>query len=585
MALLRHRTATRSLLLLATAMLALRFRKADAFFPTNALTFQGFEGRSHEKITTDALEALDREFFGGQSPNGSMRAANQEIADANRDVDDDQLHSSLHFDGENFAVGQGRLLALKAAVLAALGRSDGQGARQDLGQALHSIQDFYAHSNWTNNHAVINLDLGVEGRQIQNTLGLNDPAEVNGMLTTLLTSGYYDGEDRMPPPLQNGHKDRHGGPFDGLSLLDFGLGLNRDSNDFILSPEFLHHNDAADLATDATKKYIHEITDQVSPQQVALLLGKGPTLGLVIDTTNSMGPIIAAVREAAVGLVNNRLGTPLEPSQYVLGQIDDPVTPPPVVTANVDDFKSAITALTTIPPGLDCPELAMEGMLLALGPADPRGHFFVFTDATAKDSARAGSVIALAQSKNIRIDLLLFGSCSPIDPGYIQIANATGGQVFFLTPAEVAQAAKLPGLLVGTNSVNLLSVRDSVESGSKTYDVPVDSTMTDVTFSVDTSSMQVQRPDGDPVQAADADATILQLTGGSVVKIDGPAVGHWKVTVGVSSTYRLTVSGSSTLDMSRFRFVRSGWTKRTRGRLPDPRAPRRPEPAPRWTPS
>ena len=113
MALPRHRTATRSLLLLATAMLALRSRKADAFFPTNALTFQGFEGRSHEKITTDALEALDGEFFGGQSPNGSMRAANQEIAEANIDVDDDQLHSSLHFDGENFAVGQGRLLGLK----------------------------------------------------------------------------------------------------------------------------------------------------------------------------------------------------------------------------------------------------------------------------------------------------------------------------------------------------------------------------------------------------------------------------------------------------------------------------------------
>ena len=80
-----------------------------------------------------------------------------------------------------------------------------------------------------------------------------------------------------------------------------------------------------------------------------------------------MGPIIAAVRTAATQLVNDRLGTAEEPSQYVLGQINDPFTPAPVVTANPDDFKSAIAALTTSAAGVDCPELAMAGMLAALG--------------------------------------------------------------------------------------------------------------------------------------------------------------------------------------------------------------------------
>ena len=79
----------------------------------------------------------------------------------------------------------------------------------------------------------------------------------------------------------------------------------------------------------------------------------------------------------------------------------------------------------------------------------------------------AGSVSALAQSKRIRVYFMLFGSCSPIDPGYIQIANETGGQVFFLTPRRWTQACEAPRLLVGTNSVTLLSVRDSVASGSK----------------------------------------------------------------------------------------------------------------------
>ena len=279
---------------------------------------------------------------------------------------------------------------------------------------------------------------------------------------------------------------------------------------------------------------------------------------IVIDTTNSMGPIIAGVRSAATQLVDESLGTDEEPSQYVLGQINDPVTPPPVVTANPDDFKSAIAALTTSPPGLDCPELAMEGMLAALGPADPHGQLFVWTDASAKDTFLSGTVSALARSKNIQITFVLFGSCSPIDPGYIQIANETGGQLFFLTRDQVDQASTLPGLLVGTNSVNLLSVRDSVASGTKPYTVPVDSTMRDVTFSADTPSMQVQRPNGDVVQATDADVTALQLTGGRVVKVRSPAVGSWTITIGVSSAFRLRVSGSSGLDMSRFRFVQPG---------------------------
>jgi len=62
----------------------------------------------------------------------------------------------------------------------------------------------------------------------------------------------------------------------------------------------------------------------------------------------------------------------------------------------------------------------MAGMLAALGPIDPGGQLFVWTDASAKDSARSGSVSALAQSKNIRVNFVLFVSCSPIDPSALK---------------------------------------------------------------------------------------------------------------------------------------------------------------------
>src|SRR6185503_13596014 len=253
-------------------------RHAEAFFPTNLRTLGGIQGHTHEAITTDSLVTLDAELFSPAQPTHSMRAANDAIVDGNVHVDDDQLHSALHFDGENFVAGQGRLLGIKEIVIASIQQNDTQGARNELGQALHSIQDFYAHSNWTNNNGSVNPDLGVTDHQLQNTLGINDPAEVNGQLTTLLTSGYYHGEDRSPPTsITNGHKDRHGGLTDTLSPIDFGLGLNRDSNNPEFSPEALKHELAANLAQQATMKYIHEILDQLTPKQVALLLGQSRT--------------------------------------------------------------------------------------------------------------------------------------------------------------------------------------------------------------------------------------------------------------------------------------------------------------------
>jgi hypothetical protein len=547
-------------------------RHAEAFFPTNLRTLGGIQGHSHEAITTDALVALDAELFGAAQPTDSMRAAIDAIVDGNVHVDDDQLHSALHFDGENFVAGQGRLLGIKEIVIASIQQNDTQGARNELGQALHSIQDFYAHSNWTNNNGSVNPDLGVTDHQLQNTLGINDPAEVNGQLTTLLTSGYYHGEDRSPPTsITNGHKDRHGGLTDTLSPIDFGLGLNRDSNNPEFSPEALKHELAANLAQQATKKYIHEILDQLTPKQVALLLGQSRTFGIVIDTTNSMGPEIASVKNRATQLVDTRVGTPSEPSRYVLGQILDPETPAPFVTTDADAFKAAIAALTPRPQAVDCPELAMAGTLSALGAMEEGGELFVWTDASAKDAARAGDVSALAQSKHIDVIYMLSGSCSPVDPAYVRVANESGGRVFVVTEAEVdAAGAALPALARGATSVSLLSVRDAVASGSKDYAVPIDSTLTEVTFSADTDAMEVRRPNAQLVQAGDPDATIVHLAGGTqiatgaftsgttVVHVTSPAAGTWMVTIGVSATYRLAVSGSSTLDLTRFRFVQDG---------------------------
>src|SRR5260370_9321813 len=62
-----------------------------AFFPTNwktcpKCTFGSFLGRSHERITTDAITSFDQSTFGVTTLTSSMKQAMQDIVDANAGV-------------------------------------------------------------------------------------------------------------------------------------------------------------------------------------------------------------------------------------------------------------------------------------------------------------------------------------------------------------------------------------------------------------------------------------------------------------------------------------------------------------------
>ena len=287
---------------------------ARAFFPTNLLAVGGLLGRSHVKITSDAIEELDAEFFALPKLTKSMKKAIEQIADANAEVDQDQVTSAKHFDAESFPEGQARLATLLTSIQNALAADDATGARAALGGALHTIQDFYSHSNW--------VELGNGGPHP----GLGRPASIgrlpattatcqactgglppilcpncsNNLITGALTSGYYSGEDRVKP---NANKCSHGGVFDGSASGLFGEGINKDSFDCTFSPHNFLHSSAAAVAKEATKQFIRDIKALVTERQLKLLLGVGPTLAISIDTTGSMGGIINSVKAQAIQIV------------------------------------------------------------------------------------------------------------------------------------------------------------------------------------------------------------------------------------------------------------------------------------------
>lgn len=138
-----------TLLSILTVLLSLSgLRKA--FFPVdwrgNAF---GNGGTSHESQTRDIFTELAGKFFGIYDLTGSMINAQRTIITANAQVDFPvgyQPHE--HFDNEQFNAGHALLNERRNAVKKALEEGDAAEARNAVGKALHTLQDFYAHSNW-----------------------------------------------------------------------------------------------------------------------------------------------------------------------------------------------------------------------------------------------------------------------------------------------------------------------------------------------------------------------------------------------------------------------------------------------------
>ncbi len=83
---------------------------------------------------------------------------------------------------------------------------------------------------------------------------------------------------------------------------------------------------------------------------------------------------------------------------------------------------------------------------------DDGGQLMMFTDASSNDGHLTSAVSALALSKDVKIIPVAFGSCSPIDPGYIRLANETEGQIFVLSPDEAGNITKLADFIIRANS-------------------------------------------------------------------------------------------------------------------------------------
>ena len=66
------------------------------------------------------------------------------------------------------------------------------------------------------------------------------------------------------------------------------------------------------------------------------------------------------------------------------------------------------------------------------------------------------------------------GTCGPVDPTYVHLAEQTGGQPMFLQPSEVAVAGHLMRETTGNSSDALLYATSHLGGQTREYIVPID---------------------------------------------------------------------------------------------------------------
>lgn len=332
----------------------------------------------------------------------------EEIVRANEGTDIFWKHllAGHHVDDDAFGAASQRLVDLRGEVVEALtgGCVDGARAREALGTAFHTLQDFYAHSNWVElqGGSEIHPELGLRTFEGPGPYDLTCEEDEFTPVPELsmLTSGWFPlvGLFCLAPPWG---KCRHGlawGPFDCSE------GLNKDD------PNRPLHTEARGLAKVATGEFLSQILEdpriQGKPRALSALLVADHDLVLVIDTTASMEPHLAALGVE----ISQRTGI----DHFIIVTFGDPVS---LEYTNLCDPSQLPTALSAREPfgGGGAEEPAAQALVYALRSARDRAEILLATDAPARDcSPDWVPTWALAEKKRLRFS-------TPAVPGLLSL--------------------------------------------------------------------------------------------------------------------------------------------------------------------
>uniref|UniRef100_A0AAZ1XDQ6 von Willebrand factor A domain containing 11 n=1 Tax=Oreochromis aureus TaxID=47969 RepID=A0AAZ1XDQ6_OREAU len=353
----------------------------------------------------------------GEVSGAKFHSALQEIYTQNGLVDRDFVNSAPHhFNSEAFLEGRSLITQGMVTIKINIHNENFQAARTTLGRVLHTLQDFYSHSNWvelgyTKPYSnLINPGLPLDNLADVNTPTCSDCASgtcPNQLLPNILkdkklTSGYMGVFSSFKPK----GKCSHGGAADLTSKINPRGGISKDER---RQDNLAFYNAAVKAATDASLELLQDLRLAVGDEDFLRMMGiaRSSVLCFVIDTTGSMSDDIEEARSVVYQIIDKYKGTQDEPSEYILVPFNDPEFGPMIRTTHADKMKEEISKLKAS-GGDDAPEMCLSGLQLALTGAPSSSDIYVFTDATAKTlSSKTLSKLSLvAPSQRCRSSLL-----------------------------------------------------------------------------------------------------------------------------------------------------------------------------------
>ncbi|KAJ0050442.1 hypothetical protein NL108_003664, partial [Boleophthalmus pectinirostris] len=504
----------------------------------------------------------------GDVSGAKFHSALQEIYMQNGLVDRDFVNSAPHhFNSEAFLEGRSLITEGVAAIKANIRNENFQAARETLGKILHTLQDFYSHSNWVElGHKEPYLSLIRQDLPIENIADISTPTCSdcaggtcgNQILSNILnqgklTSGYMGIFSNAKPS----GKCSHGGPSDLTSLAVPRGGIHKDER---RTDNQENHDAAVNVATAATLQLLEDIRLAAGDNDFLRMLGiaRSSVVCFVIDTTGSMSDDIEEARKVVYEIIDSKKGTQDEPSEYILVPFNDPKFGPVTKTVDPEIMKMEISKLKAQGGG-DEPEMCYSGIQLALTTAPSYSNIYVFTDASAKDANLKDTLIALIRTTKSTVNFFMTNlrrrrrsTRGGTFNDYKDLALASGGQAIQVTKGELPQATDI---ILDTSTSALVTVLQQDRNPGKpdTFSFSLDDSLKNITIYITGTSISftLKNPAGvtqSSSQTTGALATIKPVGNlwRSSLNADR-ATGTWQINITSNNPYTVKVTGQSTI--------------------------------------
>lgn len=618
---------------LIVEILLLFMMKSSGFIPSNYLAPILGKGMTHSDITKQGVlrwicrmfqetpnfrgitlppescqvkvlsaEVLIDQYYGGAVPPVGLVDALEEIASHNVQVDlINFFREEFHFDAELF--GEAKALVLNGIEWTSvnLKQNDAQSARSELGKLLHTVQDFYSHSNYLElGHREPNPGITFSDIKIGNVAGPtqrtcvdcdkacenNIPSEI--IENDILTTGYFMAYPHIPfisTSQKPKGKCSHGGSTDFGSDDEPVGGINKDME--TSSHGYLHY-EAAEVAVKATAEVLELIKDKVGVQRMARLLNlkAGGVWSCVVDTREVSTGDLAATKQNLFSIVDIKKGTLTEPSTYVLVPFNSTGFGPVFQTEDADIFKTKVANLKAEAGGQD-PGMCLSALGLSLESTPQFSSIYVFTAARAKDIDRKNYVTTLIERKKTSVNFVIANPLArrkrgllglplsapfpqkpnlPIissNPDYKDITSFSGGELLSVPPLLTKPLASLIADQTQRSKVLVFYARNSPSKSDYAFSFEVDPALQGVRLSLSgvVQALSVTDPNGLLNNIPIGGSGFLGLGGllkgvGNIVQVGGTLVasllqtltgGEWKLKIRSLDDFTVKVEGHSAM--------------------------------------